>query len=247
MSHIREEDLILYHYGETDAEPIKRHLGECVKCRKDYDALQTVLGVAGDLPVPERGADYPQQVMRRLEARIGRPARTRVDWREWFRMPRLAFAGAMAGALVLAFVLGQFSGRTIGEPIPETVRERVLLVAVGDHLERSQRMLIEFVHAEGNGEVDISSQRQTAEALKSNNRLYKQTAIRNGDETIAGFLDELERLLVEIANSPDTIDRVEWSGLRNRIERQGILFKIRVIGNDAKHRESAAALTRNQI
>jgi hypothetical protein len=255
MRHVNEEDLVLYHYGEIDAGPVERHLRDCDACRREYDQLRATLGAVDALPVPDRPADYAEQVWQRVQARTAdaavataaKTATPRVDWLAWLRMPRLAFAGAMAAALVVAFVAGRFAERTTAEPIPETVRERVLLVAVGDHLERSQRLLIELTHAVGDGEVDISSERQMARSLVQTNRLYRQTSTRNGDETIADFLDELERLLIEIANSPDSIDQTELAQLRNRIERQGILFKIRVIGNDAKQRESAAASIPDRI
>ena len=247
MNHITEEELVLYHYGETESEPVERHLRECEVCRREYAQLRDVLGAVDDLPVPERPDDYPQRVWQRVQGRVAESTPARTDWFAWFRMPRLAFAGSMAAALVLAFLAGQVTERTTGEPIPETVRERILLVAVGDHLDRSQRMLVELVHAEGNGAVDISSQRQIARSLVQSNRLYRQTSVRNGDETVADFLDELERLLVEIANSPDSIARAELVQFRNRIERQGILFKIRVIGKDTKRRESAAASIPNRL
>ena len=138
--------------------------------------------------------------------------------------------------LLVAFLLGQLSrpGGDLAQPIPEQVRERILLVAVGDHLERSQRVLIELIHAEGNGEVDISSQQELARDLVSNNRMYRQTAAQSGDETVAELLDELERLLVEVANGPAELASFEMDELRRRIERKGLLFKIRVIGDDAR-------------
>ena len=51
------------------------------------------------------------------------------------------------------------------------------------------------------------------------------------------MLDELERVLVEIANSPSTMTEAEFSKVRKRIEQQGIIFKVRVFGNSVRERE----------
>lgn len=245
MRHYTEDELILYHYGEVDGAEIERHLAACADCRSEYARLSETFQALDELPVPRRPEGYPQQVWQQVDARLSRPRG--FDWRAWFSVPRFALAGAMAALLLLAFFLGQQSrpGGELGQPIPEQVRERILLVAVGDHLERSQRMLIELIHAEGDGEVDISSQQELARNLVSNNRMYRQSATRSGDESVVELLDELERLLVEVANGPAELASFEMDELRRRIERKGLLFKIRVIGDDARQ-QAAPSIARPQ-
>ena len=51
--------------------------------------------------------------------------------------------------------------------------DRILLVAVGDHLERSQMVLVELMNATPGESLDISSQQQVAEDLVSENRLVQ--------------------------------------------------------------------------
>ena len=114
------------------------------------------------------------------------------------------------------------------------VRERVLLIAVGDHLERSQMVLVELAHAETRGELDISAERQLADDLVASNRLYRQTAQQMGQTNVAGMLDELERVLVEVARGPSTVSMQQLADIQQRIESQGILFKVKVIGSDIR-------------
>ncbi len=71
----------------------------------------------------------------------------------------------------------------------------------------------------------------------SQNRLYRQTANRTGDAAAASVLDELERMLVEIAHSPDEIDGNDFEELRRRIEEQGVLFKVKVLNTNVKERQ----------
>jgi hypothetical protein len=148
--------------------------------------------------------------------------------------------GAIAASLLLAFVLGRASRERelkVAQPIPGQARERILLVAVGEHLERSQMVLIELQNAGGNGPVDISSERQWAHELVPANRLYRQAAARAGEAGVASVLEDLERVLLEIATSPDQLENTGLEELRQRIEAQGILFKVRVIGSQMRERE----------
>ena len=114
------------------------------------------------------------------------------------------------------------------------VRERVLLIAVGDHLERSQMVLVELAHAETRGELDISAERQLADDLVASNRLYRQTAQQMGQENVAGLLNELEPVLVEVARGPSTVSMQQLDDIQQRIEALGIVFKMKVIGSDIR-------------
>jgi hypothetical protein len=130
----------------------------------------------------------------------------------------------------------QEAGTTAGRAsVDDTaVRERVLLIAVGDHLERSQMVLVELAHAETRGELDISAERQLADDLVASNRLYRQTAQQMGQENVAGLLDELERVLVEVARGPSTVSMGQLADIQQRIEALGIVFKVKVVGSDIR-------------
>ena len=170
------------------------------------------------------------------------------EWRTHRSWTRFAWAMATAALVVLAFVTGRFahereqqtaSRQTAAASRPAstdqtTVRERVLLIAVGDHLERSQMVLVELAHAETRGELDISAERQLADDLVASNRLYRQTAHQMGQQNVAGLLDELERVLVEVAHGPSTVSMRQLADIQQRIESQGILFKVKVIGSEIR-------------
>jgi len=118
-------------------------------------------------------------------------------------------------------------------PIPEAVRERILLVAVGDHLERSQMMLIEVVN-EGDGSLDLDSTRRRADALLTSNRLYRQSLSGSGEPVLESVLDDRERVLLDITHSePDGA----LEGIRRRIEENGLLFKVRIIGSQVRKQD----------
>ena len=51
---------------------------------------------------------------------------------------------------------------------------------------------------------------------------------------VAGLLDELERVLVEVARGPSTVSMQQLADIQQRIESQGILFKVKVIGSEIR-------------
>jgi hypothetical protein len=248
--HVGSDDLVLYHYGEAeDRAAIAEHLLACVECRASLESLRQVLAAVSEDAVPERGPDYGRHVFERLAPRLAAEGDTRdplprpepVPARPRLvpSAPRLRPLLAFAATILVAFLLGRYTREPeivkVAEPGP--VRERVLLIAVGDHLDRAQMVLAELVHANGNGEVDISAEREWARDLVSANRLYRQTAASAGERGVVSVLDDLERVLVELATSPDALSSDELDALRQRIEAQGIVFKIRVLGSQVRQRQ----------
>ena len=255
MNHLSEEQLILYYYGENgddatagDSLAAESHLEECGACRSLYTSLQRVLNVVDSLPVPERSADYGAQVWQRIEHRIG--ARRRSLW--MFPVPWrwLAAGAALAALMVTAFVAGRLYPRhnqpgQMAAADPQA-GERVLMVAVGDYLERSQMVLIELSNANPKGSLDISAEQERAGDLVTETRLYRQTAARTGDTRITGELDELERVLVDITHAPSQMTPGQLDELRQRLEAEGILFKIRVLGSNVRNQEAPDGQTPRQ-
>jgi len=257
MKHLDEQRLIEYAGGEAaEAAFIEQHLKECAACRASYESLQRVLAAASALPVPEPDASYEARLWRRLAPQL-EPQTARGGWREWFSVRRLVTAGAVAALVLAAFLAGRYWPRPGVLPagqeavVTPQVRERILLVAVGDHLDRAQSVLIEISNTEpGAGtaadEVDISRQQQRAQDLLASNRLYRQTAQRTGDASVAGFLGELEPLLLEIANGPSKVPATTLEELQRRIAAHGLLLKVRVLSSNVHERERAKPPARPQ-
>jgi len=243
MNHLTEEELILHYYSEEGSSlAAGRHLDQCDQCRALYGSLDRVLNTVDSLPVPAREPEYGARVWQRIESRM--PAR-----RRWWARPGIwrgaGVAAAFASLLVVAFLAGRFYP-TAHKPAPadsiadRQAGERVLLVAVGDFLERSQLVLIELNNANPAGKLDISAERERAAGLVGENRLYRQTAAHNGNTAMAGVLDDLERVLVDISHAPSQLSPAAVEGLQQRLESAGILFKIRVLRSNVKNQREPA-------
>lgn len=231
MTHLSEEQLVLLYYGEAVDGADENHLDGCEFCRAQYRSLQRVLNTLDAMPVPERGMDYGAAVWKKIEPHVrGRRSFAWLAMREW------ALAGAMAAMLLVAFVAGRLTHRAPAPAVANNgqVRERILLVAVGDHLERSQTILVEL---ENSSSPDIEYERQAAADLVESNRLFRQTAAITGDTATASVLEDLERVLIEVANSPSEMSANQLQELQQEIENRGILFKVKVFASQVQERE----------
>lgn len=244
MKHLNEDDLILLHYGEGRNRDAEAHLRECAACRGSLAEMSRVLNAIQADPLPQRDELYGDAVWNRIRAHLPeKPA----GWRErlaawWNQKHTWATAGAMAVLVVAAFLAGHYWKPDTRTPIAvtatppvEKVRERVLLVAVGSHLERSQMVLVELANAPASDGTDISREQQRAQELLSANRLYRQTAAQAGDANVAGVLDQLERMLIEISHRPSKLSKADVESLRRQIESQGLVFKMRVVESNVRN------------
>jgi hypothetical protein len=200
--------------------------------------------------LPALPESYERTVWARLEPELSAPR----GWLTWlvFSPGNLAWISAVVLLVVGAFMAGRMT-RTVELPASqvaaaEQVREGVLLMDLEEHLDRSQTMLVELVSAEvGTGAVDLSVERERAEDLVAANRLYRQVASQSGDVALRQLLDELERLLVELAASPDALPAGEMEQVQQRIAAKDLLFKVRVVSTALRERQRDQLRARNDI
>jgi len=233
MKHLSEEHLILHYYGETDAS---EHLNACAACSAELKRLAATLDALHAYEAPERGPGYEALLWQRMAGEI------RAAKLAWWRRP-FVLAPLLAGLVVGAFFAGRIStARRAPLPLMATSsisdagRQRILLVALGDHLERSQMVLVELVNARPEDRDGIHLSQQRAQELVPENRLYRQTAAQVGDEEFNALLDELGRVLTDVANGPSDLSSTELEQIQQRIESRGLIFKVRVVGNNLQHK-----------
>jgi hypothetical protein len=243
--HLSEEELIDHYYGESaPASNVERHLKACVQCADEYSALERDLGGVKALVAPARGEGYGEEVWRSIRGSL-----TPYEARKWrwpslgFRKP-LALATAFALLMVAAFIAGRAWQR---RQMPQTVavasdpqaRQRVVVWVLGDHLDRSERLLVELNHADGKDDA-LPIQSEARELLASN-RLLRQSAKQSGDPAMDAALDRLERLLVEISNEPNGLTEADLNRLRQEMNTDGLLFDVRVLRSRVNEQQPNAA------
>jgi len=240
MKHITEEALFAYREGEMkNREAIAAHLKDCGECRAELARLEEVFSALNAIPVPEPGENYGTKVWHQIADRL--PGKHAHWWEGLVAPRRLMALGAAVVLLALAFYAGRTSGpRHRGDEVADAskVRERVLVVAVGEHLGKSEMILMELSNAQpvegGRKLINISAAQKRAEDLVEENRLYRQTAMESGDKGMASTLDELQRILLDVANSPDEVTAAQFESIQKRIAAQGILLKVRVVRQELR-------------
>ena len=233
------------------------HLERCSECALFVAQLQCIVRDARALPPLQPPAAVWERIRAEQRAESEEQFATKTGSGAFFdsapqKKHPTPFSGAYwalatAAAVVLAFLAGRVieqrhQREAVAQIAAQTqapegsdvnsvsnMRERVLLVAVGDHLERSQMVLVELANAQTQGQLDISAERQAADELLASNRLYRQTALQLGQANVAGVLDELERVLVEVARGPSEVSMAQLAEIQQRIEAQGILFKMKIV------------------
>lgn len=231
MNHPSEEDLVLHLYGEADeSDFLAKHLESCARCREELAVLRQVLAEVDEMTPPERPSDYGARVWERVSKDLKlRRAKTSRSY-YWL---------AAAAVLLLAtFLAGRFTARPPTNELvelarPGQIRERILLVALSDHLEQSQVLLLEVVNR-GDGSVSPIAPLERARAgeLLQASRLYRQTAYQVGEVAAADVLEDLERILLDMSQGPESLEARE--GMKSRIEERDLLFKLRVLGSTVK-------------
>jgi hypothetical protein len=242
--HPGEEDLVLYYYGDAaDSAGVEDHLAACAACREEYAGLQRTLNSVTAMPAPERGPAYEAQVWQRVQGELGLRPKRRFRWIP--DVPRWAVAGALTTLVAISFFAGRWSMKPQAPAniaaSPSAVRQGILLDALGDHLDRTQIALVTLENASN---AQTALDRSQTEDLLQENRLYRQAARQDGEAQSAAVLEDIERLLMEMANASDS----DLDSLRRRVAEQDLLFKIRVLRAQVTERERSmqkARLVRN--
>jgi hypothetical protein len=257
MDTIRDTDLILYHYGDgLDAvtlAAIGQALEQSPALRARYAALTATLQAADAQPLPQPDAGFEQRLWQNLDSRMAAaetPRRAAPHPRDAAagrerhgalpRRPLRLAAGALAlvAALGLGFQLGR---QPVESPAPPRIAvtanpavtgeaggslsSRVLDAYVAAHLRETEGVVLTAVNSDS---ADLlAGNRELAAGLIDSNRLYAQAATRAGNARLANFLQQLEPLLIELANPPDAGPIQDSDGLRDYVDKTDLLFQLR--------------------
>ena len=251
--------------GDRDARSaIAEHLRTCAACRDMWMELSETLKLVDEAPAPTPAAGFEQRMWARVsqqlpQALVGgpkgppyevvhhRPA-PRVRWFTWV----LPLAGMAAAVTLVALSVGRHVTpapaatsaavapvATPADPVADArrSRERVLWSAAEDHLEQTEVLLVELMNSRTPNASDFSFTRLTADDLVASGRLYRQTAEQSGDVRLAGVLEDVENVLVDVARRPERIGNKDFASLRARIDGNSLLFKVRAVSNEIRERQ----------
>ncbi len=243
-AHVTQDQIAEYLYGDA-APGLAAHVAACSECREECDAVRRTLQLLRNWETPELAPDYENAVWQKLAASLPpqknsfRPRRPTVIW---------TAAAALAAMTVVAISL-QFAGSRVQEPPaavaqPSDASQRILSVAVTDHIERTIAVLSPLVKVEPQHSArftDVSVEQNTVEDLLAENRLYRQTAMQDKDRNTAALLDEIGHVLIELEHSPAKLSGPQAQDLQQRLADSSLLSKMRGFVSSNPSRAEAGA------
>jgi hypothetical protein len=240
MNHLGDEEMVELYYGEgTSAH--EAHLKACRQCSAQYAEFKRSLDAIAPISVPQRNAEYGDRVWTNLRSQLIPYQKRTAGWRSWANWKTVAVAARCAIALAAVFLGGRywerFATKTTAVAVNPQAAQRVVVVVLTDHLDRSERMLVQLEHAASNDPRDNTELQAEARDLLASNRLYRVTASNAGDPQMAGALDHLEGVLAEVANDPN-LSAADIERVRKDMNTKGILFEIRVLRARGSDQES---------
>jgi hypothetical protein len=251
MNHLTDQELIEYGYGEGDRAAIEKHFVACADCEKAYGALQLDLAEMKFREPPARDASYGERVWESLEGRLPAYTARKRSWLGGGLWRGLSLAAACAVVVACAFFGGRlwerWQTKIAAEHHPAQTQpnahtpQRVVVVVLGDHLDRSERLLVELKHVDADSSEMVSPLRDEARRLLAANRICRKNVKQEDDPALATALDHLDRLLAEMANQPGGLNSATVTRLQDEMNKDGLLFEVRVLRSRIPHAQGAGA------
>ena len=231
MKHLSQEELIDCYYGEEAGPETRPHLEACTQCSAALMELTGDLASVTSAEPPQQDAAYGRRIWDLLAPSLRPYPPPR---RSWFRLrPLPAAAAACLLLLAAAFYAGRRwelrqtppQAHTPVQPAPKAV----ILVVLGDHLDRSERLLVQLKHADPSSTESVAPLRDEARILLAANRVCRQNSSRFGDPALSGALDRLDGILTELANQSNGLTPAALARLQKQASADGLLFEVRVL------------------
>jgi hypothetical protein len=245
MKHLSDEEL--YALSQSPEGGLSSHLRECEECFARFHEFLALLegAAAGAACTPRPAPDLGDRVWAAIRPSLpiygpamggaGMQGRRGSGMFAAWRPRGLVWARAIAALVLigLAFWAGRLfeQQRREANPALKAASQpgRVVLLVVRDHLDRSERLLVELDHAGHLARVEGGPLAREAADLLEDNHLYRQTAAASQDPALAQLLDRLGRVLVEVAHEPAELQSGDLARMREQMNLDGLLFELRVV------------------
>lgn len=237
-NHLTDEEMIEQAYGESeDGAGVERHLASCRACASNHAELRRDLTGLDRVSAPHRDENYGERVWQSIAFSLSeyRPAGKRW-WTSWYAQG-LVYATACVLLVSCAFYAGRQWEQRKQPPIakqeiknaPAKTPQPIVVVVLDDHLDRSERFLVELKHADLDPASMASPMRDEARSLLAANRVCLKNAAEKKDPQLSTALDHLDTLLAEAANAPGGLNAKSILKLQDEMNSDGLLFEVRVL------------------
>jgi len=246
--------LLLYDFtrgglGTPEHDEVQRHLAGCASCRRELDGLRQILSHLPATP-PDPAADRPPDFWRELldavERQLPPPPIHAPRFLQFVafidditgpvRRPSLAL-GAVALLVISGVVSWQLLRHEPPPPVarttvapstaPPAVTSRSADTRVQDYLRKSRILLVGIANMPTRKDepLDLKPEREASRALVREARYLRQQDIDPRSERL---MEDMEKVLITLSNIREQTAFPELAIIRGGIERENLLFKIRI-------------------
>jgi hypothetical protein len=233
MMHLSQEDLVGLAYGEG-APAADHHLSGCAECARSVAEMKSDLAELKPLDAPIRDENYGERVWEAIEGTLPRYQAPRWKWLGSRLVWGLGYAAVCAVLVAGAFYAGRVWEHGRKPPVTASTstpqpRQPIVVVVLSDHLDRSERLLVELKHVDAHNSEMFPPLRDEARTLLAANRVCRKDAEQAGDPALEGALDHLDHLLGQLANQPGGLNTAAIAHLQDEMNADGLLFEVRVL------------------
>lgn len=153
-----------------------------------------------------------------------REATTVVPLRRW-----MTWSVAAAAVLVLGIAIGRYTTKTHQPPTIATRSDSIAYrLAAAPYFTRTEALLTSFRAESRNGRVDADFALQAQDLLVTTRLMLNSPAAR--DPRLASLLQDLETMLVQIAQLPAGNDRNDVDLINQGLDQRSVMLRLRTIG-----------------
>lgn len=136
---------------------------------------------------------------------------------------------AAAAVLVLGIAIGRYTMRTDQPPTIATRSDSIAYrLAAAPYFTRTEALLTSFRAESRNGKVDADFAVQAQDLLVTTRLMLNSPAAR--DPRLASLLQDLETMLVQIAQLPAGNDRNDVDLINQGLDQRSVMLRLRTIG-----------------
>ncbi len=248
MMHLTEEEMMEQVYGESEnTAAVERHLAACRECANSFAELKRDLAGLDRVQAPARDARYGERVWASIAPLLPIYQSEKRRWWNSGTIKGLGLAVACALLVACAFYAGSVWQQKKQPQVVQTAprnpapKQPLVVVVLDDHLDRSERFLVELKHADMDSAMD-SPLRDEARSLLTANRVARKDAAQADDPDLTTALDHLDGLLAEAANEPGGLNAASIAKLQNEMNADGVLFEVRVLRSRIARRSGTGNL-----
>ena len=236
MKHLTDDQMMEQVYGESeDRAAVEQHFASCRACADGFAELQRDLAALDRIEAPGREARYGERVWAAIAPLLPVYGIKKRRWWTSGLVKGLSYAAVCSLLVCSAFYAGRTWERKNQPPVahvqapPSGPKQPIVVVVLDDHLDRSERFLVELKHADLDPSAMATPMGEEARSLLAANRVCRKNAAETDDPELNTALDHLDHLLAIAANQPGGLNAQTISRLQEEMNRDGVLFEVRVL------------------